>query len=211
MNIRLLAFLVIISTHVLSSAQVKISGSIIGVESYQTVSIVSLDTNKKIATCPINSSGEFRFEFSVGSTGFYKLEFENEYTIALIISPNDLITLKLYADDTSKPTITGSPETARLYQANIQVSEFNEKEEDLLSEYDQNRQARRSYILEQIRKDPSSLVNFYFFDYLDPNEDRLVIESMVKRMYARYPKNPMVKDLWTKMKLPRAKDNQVLP
>jgi len=165
-------FLVLISVFLISGAfaqkNVIIVGKVTNNMEFTSVYLDNVLNESETASSEIDSKGNFKFEFSIAKTDFFKLRFDDNNFVFLLPIPGETITLEVNLEETHKPTIKGSSNSQLLYSA---LKSSNTLDEELARLTEQIEQKKKAEIRKMIKANPSSLACLFFIHDLDIEED----------------------------------------
>lgn len=196
----------------------SLSGKIANHSHYTTIFLDTLGQQKSlnVASSPIAADGSFSMKTLVLKPDIYKLKFEENNFIYMIISPGENITIQTAGpklDFSAK--ISGSPQTLDLFTSMNAVAPYNQRIDSLNKQYTamvnmpekeslipgiitaltNAEKARKDNIASYIRKNPSSLAWLFYLDKFDFSTDFEVIDMLDRGLYSTFPKNVIVRQL----------------
>jgi hypothetical protein len=107
----LLAVLLNISD-VLAQKEVTIKGVVLNNPDYNELSVEDIITQTSLASAKIDAKGEFTIKLDIEKTDFYKLVFDAEHYLLLILEPGEKVEIKADINNMYEPKIKGSKNSA---------------------------------------------------------------------------------------------------
>lgn len=197
---------------------VSLSGKIASHGNYTEIYLDTLGQQKSVnvASSPIAADGSFSMKTLVLKSDIYKLKFEENNFVYLIISPGENITIQVTGPKLDfSATISGSPQTMDLFNSINAIAFYNQRIDSLNKQYTaminmpgkeslvpgiikamtNAEQARRDDIASRIRKNPTSLAWLFHMDKFDISADFEVIDILDRNLYSTFPQNVLVGQL----------------
>jgi len=191
----ILAILLNISA-ISAQKEVIIKGVVLNNPDYDELSVEDIITQTALASAKISAKGEFTIKLDIEKTDFYKLLFDEEHYLLLILEPGEKVEIEADINNMYDPKIKGSKNSALVYNTFTEMQGFDEK----IQAYTQKIQAEkiaytRKYILDNI----SSLSTLFFIDNLSMEEDFEIYQKLDESLFKLYPDNMLVLELHKKI------------
>lgn len=167
-------------------------------------------------TIPIKNNS-FSIDLPIGNDDIYKLKFTDDNFLAMIISPNEKITMSLNPTLLSmNPKIEGSPATNAIYKIQTRVNNFESdldslgrayriasseiQKSDIETKYSNINASLNTYLTESILANKETFIPMFFIDKLKIDEYFQVYSELESSLSAKYPNHPVVINLSNKVK-----------
>jgi len=166
-------------------------------------------------TSRIAADGSFILEFPQLETSIYKIWLADNNQLMMILNPGETVNVTIKASNASdSPKVSGSPETEKLIQGQIQLGEFTKKPEVLNTQWKESMGApkpdsiqailrieytmitdqQNAFLKDIIAKNKYSLVGLFFIERLDISDDFETYDMYDQAIMQRYPNNSFIKD-----------------
>lgn len=181
---------------VFSQKEVNIKGVVVNNSAYNELSIEDIITQTSLVSSNIDADGTFSIKLDVAKTDFYKLVFDEEHYLLLILQPGEKIVINADINDLYHPEIKGSVNSALIYNTFTDMQGFDKKIQDYTQKIESEKRAyTRKYILDNL----SSLSTLFFVDNLSIEDDLDIYQKLDKSLFKLYPDNMLVIELHKKL------------
>ncbi len=196
-NLFLQLIVVLISTsYAFSQKEVKIKGTVTNNTTFEEVFVEDIVTQDIMASARIDENGQFSLAVKVEKTNFYRLKFNDEYYLILILKPGDKLEIKADINNLYTPEIKGSKNSELIYNTFGELQEYDKKIEDFNKKIElEKKEHVRKFILENI----NSLSTLFFIDNLSMEEDLEIYKKLDVSLSKQYPDNVLVQELHSKL------------
>jgi peroxiredoxin len=217
----LLLLLPIISVYAQINPQVSISGKISN-NTFTTATLIRIGQDMaELGKTTISASGEFSIKQNIKGADFYKLEFDKNNFIMMILKPGEEVEISADAKELMKELkIKGSEETNYVFKNQRIIDETKFKQDSLnnlwsqamahpkrdslikiyTAEYEKMEASKKNALNSFMLNNTSSLANLFLPDAF-PVEDNLeTYEKMDTVLFAKYPSNYFVMNLHSKIR-----------
>lgn len=184
------------SSILFSQKKVKIEGAVINNTKFEEVFIEDIVHQKVLASSRIDNNGKFSLSAYLDKTNFYKLKFNDEYYIILVLSPGDKIDINADISNLYAPEIEGSENSALIYSTFDAMQGYDKKIEELTKKVDAD---KKEYIRKLILENLNSLSSLFFIDNLSIDEDIEIFKKLDASLSKKYPDNFLVLELHNKL------------
>ncbi|MBN1251729.1 MAG: AhpC/TSA family protein [Bacteroidales bacterium] len=189
-------FFILISINVFSQKNIVISGTLLNNKIFNKVYLEDIIKQKYIDSAKIENN-KFQIKANIEISDFYKLKFDDNNYILMVLSPGETIDVNVDINEFYKPTIKGSKNTELVYQAFGKIKGFDDELEQL-SEKINNQ--KKQYLKDFILQNQNSLSSLIFLDQLKVEEDLDIFKKLDASLSKKYPKNFLVINLHNKIK-----------
>ena len=152
-----------------SQKEVKIEGVVSNNTKFEEVFVEDIIQQTVLSSSRIDSNGKFSFSTKIDKTNFYKLKFNDEYYIILILSPGEKIEINADINNLYAPEIKGSENSALIYSTFDAMQGYDKKIEELTKNVEAE---KKEYIRKLILENLNSLSSLFFIDNLSIDDDR---------------------------------------
>ena len=191
-------FIILVSSSIVFSQEnIEIKGEIINNTQFEEIFIENVITQELISSTRLDDKGKFTLVAKINEPNFYKLKFDEEHYLILILNPGDKIEVKADINNLYEPEIKGSESSELIYKSFSDLQEYDEKLEELSMKIElEKKEHIRKLILDNI----NSLSTLFFIDNLSVEEDLEIYKKLDKALFAKYPENVLVLELHNKLK-----------
>jgi peroxiredoxin len=183
---------------------------------FRTVGINSIGNGEKeLFKDSVNKNNQFTLLIKSKVTDYYKIKFDKDKFIVLILAPGDKINLVINSDDLVKNIeISGSPESQYIFENQKKLDKIQSKADSLKSKinslgnqtdklieiqkYQQELanipKEAREYIISFMKQHPTSLSNLFLQEYLPLDENIKTYISLDSTLYKAHPENFFVQN-----------------
>lgn len=163
---------------------------------YTDVYIDDLMIGKEIAAAPVDKNDEFVLKTTIDKTDFYKLRFDDNTYIILILTPDSKVDVEVDLNNILEPEIKGSDNSALVYSTFKETTEIDKKLEEYKAKIEEE---KKDIIRKMIKENPNSMAGLFFIDQLDIDAD-IEIYKMLSDGLEEFSDHEMVKELNNKVK-----------
>lgn len=163
---------------------------------YTDVYIDDLMIGKEIAAAPVDKNDEFVLKTTIDKTDFYKLRFDDNTYIILILTPDSKVDIEVDLNNILEPEIKGSDNSALVYSTFKETTEIDKKLEEYKAKIEEE---KKDIIRKMIKENPNSMAGLFFIDQLDIDAD-IEIYKMLSDGLEEFSDHEMVKELNNKVK-----------
>jgi len=189
--------IILLSTSILFAQKtVKIEGIVTNNLKFEEVFIEDIIKQTVLASTRIDSKGRFSVEAEIEKTNFFKLKFNDEYYIILILDPGDKIEINADINNLYAPEIKGSENSALIYSTFDVMQGYDKKIEELTKKVEAE---KKEHIRKLILENLNSLSTLFFIDNLSIEEDIEIYKKLDANLSKKYPDNFLVKELHNKI------------
>ena len=199
MKYLIIQFLVVlISPSVMfSQNNIEIKGVVTNNTEFEEVFVEDVITQTIVTSARIDTKGKFSLSAKIEETDFFRLKFDEEHYLILILNPGDKIDVSADINNLYAPEIKGSENSELIYTTFNVIQEYDEKIEEVTRKVEKEKTEHiRKLILENI----GSLSTLFFIDNLSIEEDLEIYKKLDASLFSKYPDNVLVLELHNKLK-----------
>ena len=115
-------------TYIHSQSKVNISGTVLKNEQFEKVYLDNIITQTALDSADIDKSGKFSLNSSIEKSDFYKLRFNQEYYLLLVLNPGENVKVEVDITNMYAPIIKGSHNSELVYTTFGKMKDFYEKQ-----------------------------------------------------------------------------------
>ncbi|RLD68577.1 MAG: cytochrome C biogenesis protein [Bacteroidetes bacterium] len=184
------------SSILFSQKEVKIEGVVSNNTKFEEVFVEDIIQQTVLASSRIDSNGKFSISAKLDKTNFYKLKFNDEHYLILILNPGDKIDINADINNLYTPEIKGSENSALIYSTFDAMQAYDKKIEELTQKIEVE---KKEYIRNLILDNLNSLSSLFFIDNLSIDEDIEIFKKLDASLSKKYPDNFLVMELHNKL------------
>lgn len=182
----------------ISAQNVHISGSILNRKYSNEVIVMKAYSQERITSVPLQADNTFVVDFTLDKPEYIYLGPDEYNLVLLIASPGETIAVVADVDDITRPVITGSELTAKMYRMMDQNDVFSAKSDSIYRMADSLNFAvekqRSEYYRNIFQNEKPTLASLVFLDMLDPVNDSVLFRNVVEELHKEFPDNAFVND-----------------
>ncbi len=190
-----LVLVMLLTVQVGFSQNVTIRGKVANCSSEQII-LEEILTGSSSDTSVINPDGTYCVDATIPTTSFYRLYFDAENYLLLILEPGERLTIESDIEDIYNPKITGSKQSNTAYQAIQGVNVYNLKIEEYTKKIEEEKMI---FMRDFVAKNYNSLACMFFTEKLDMTEDYALLAKVDSSLFKQFPTNDLVKELHKKI------------
>lgn len=215
-RILLSSFIFLIAATLVSAQSIRISGTVMPTQESLVINKIGIQGTQTLGTVRPGSDGKFDYVVAQASTGFYQLWLSKQSYTILVLHPGDNVELLLNAADLIMPlSIKGSPDSELARQIIFEGRQMKSTRDSLqalyttyyntplrdsmtsvlMGEFSANDARFRQQVTRSIEKNPGSLALYFYSEYLDKNNDLMLLEQLANSLATKYPADPFVQSL----------------
>ena len=184
------------SSILFSQKEVKIEGTVSNNIKFEEVFIEDIIQQTILASSRIDNNGKFSISAKLDKTNFYKLKFNDEHYLILILNPGDKININADINNLYAPEIKGSENSVLIYSTFDAMQAYDKKIEELTRTVEAE---KKDYIRKLILENLNSLSGLFFIDNLSIDEDLEIYKKLDVSLSKKYPNNFLVMELHNKL------------
>jgi thiol-disulfide isomerase/thioredoxin len=194
----LLLFVIFICTFIANAQnEFHIKGKLINNTEYKKVYLENIINKLDLDSAIIDSSGGFSINAKIEKPDFFKLRFNEEQYVLLILGPGENIQIEVDGTNMFVPAIKGSPASESVYNTYAKMKEFDVEMQQLSKQIDEK---KKEYIRQYILNNLNSLSSLFFIDNLSIDEDIAIYKKLDESLTKLYPDHSLVKNLHDRVK-----------
>ncbi len=180
-----------------AQSELTIKGVLTNNADFNKVYLEDIIKQTDLDSSDIDESGNFSFNSTIENSDFYKLRFNQEYYLLLVLNPGEKIEIQADLANMYEPKIKGSKNSELVYNTFSKMKEFDEKQKRLVEQIEKEKNDYlKSFILDNL----NSLSSLFFIESLSIDENKEVYQKLDESLYKLHPDNYMVKNLHEKVK-----------
>jgi len=180
-----------------SQNEVTLKGNIKNNTQFKKVFLENAIAKVDVDSSTIDSQGNFMFKTKIEKSDFYKLRFNDEQYILMIMGPGENIEIAADVDNMYNPVIKGSSGSESIYTTYSKMKDYDSELQKITQEYDEK---KKEYIRQFILNNLNSLSSLLFIDNLSLEKDLDIYNKLDKSLSQLYPEHSLVKDLHQRVK-----------
>jgi len=196
-NTLLLIVISLFSVMIYAQKEVIVKGQIINNTDFKTVYLENMIAKTDLDSSIIDASGKFSMKPKISNSDFFKLRFNDEQYVLLIIAPGENIEIEVEANNMFNPKIKGSSASESVYATYAKMKDFDEEMQQLSKQFEEK---KKEYIRQYIINNLNSLSSLFFIDNLDIETDLELYNKLDKSLFKLYPDHSLVKGLHDRVK-----------
>lgn len=182
-----------------AQTQTTISGKVSSNPGFQKIYLEAAITQKVIDSAEVDNNGNFVLNSSLNKTDFYKLAFNQQYYLLLVIEPGEKIIVDTDLKNLATPRISGSKNSELVYAAFGKMNEYDVKLANIKAQIEKEKE---DYIRNFVLSNLNSLSSLFFIESLSMEKHSDVYQKLDQSLMKLFPDNLMVQNLHSKMSKP---------
>jgi peroxiredoxin len=186
------------------SQNVKVHGTFKNNTVSKEVIVMTAYDQKPITKAPLDKDGNFTVSFTIEKPDYIYIGTDEYNVVLLIPTPGEDITLNADIQDITRPSVSGSVLSDKMYSLMDQNENFDHKSDSIYKVADsmalEITKQRTEFFRRSFSEKEPDLALLIFLDILDPVKDSALFRDIVEKLHAQFPENSFVNDYWNELK-----------
>lgn len=184
-----------------AQVQTTISGKVSNNPGFQKIYLEAAISQKVLDSAIVDNNGSFTLNSNLDKTDFYKLAFNQQYYLLLVVEPGEKIIIDTDLKNLATPKISGSKNSELVYAAFGKMNEYEMKLANIKAQIEKEKE---DYLRNFVLSNLNSLSSLFFIENLSMKKHSDVYQKLDESLMKLYPDNYMVQNLHSKISKPEA-------